>query len=291
VAVLEAHAAVGGGVLAAGLAFGAVFAAIPTILLALGLAGLFVADPAVRAGVALELARRIPPLEGMAGPVLDRLAAEAGGVSLLGLATLAWSAGRFYGQLDAAFALVFGGPGRRGFLDRTARGLVAVGLLAASYLVVAWASLLAAGLPGGLAEARDLILGPAGPAVVLALVMAAVALVYRTVPRRRMTWRAIALPALVVAAGEGLLASAYVLLAPLLAAPAVFGPLATAFAALAWLSWAFQLLLVGGSWVRLRSDRVPGGDAGGSGLAGAAPAAEAGRRGEGQPAADAGLDA
>lgn len=160
VAVLEAHAAVGGGVLAAGLAFGAVFAAIPTILLALGLAGLFVADPAVRAGVALELARRIPPLEGMAGPVLDRLAAEAGGVSLLGLAT-----------------------------------------------------------------------------------------------------------------------------------PAVFGPLATAFATLAWLSWAFQLLLVGGSWVRLRSDRVPGGDAGGSGLAGAAPAAEAGRRGEGQPAADAGLDA
>lgn len=253
-AVLDAHAAAGGGLLAAGLAFGALFAAIPTVLAVVGIAGLFVSDPEVRTALAREVAGRLPPLEGSVGPVLDEVAARAGSVSLLGLVGLAWSAGRFYGQLDAAFALVLGGPGRRGLIDRTVRGLVAVALLAACDVVVAVATLLAAGLPGPLLEAGGTVLQPAAPVVGLALVAGAVALVYRTVPRRPVSWRAIALPSIAVAVGETLLAGAYALVAPLLAAPAVFGPFAAAFATLAWLSWAFQLLLLGGSWVRLRLD-------------------------------------
>ena len=251
-AVLDAYATAGGGLLAAGLAFGALFAFIPATLLVLGVAGLFVADPHLRADVGREIAGRIPPLEGYVAIALDQVAAGAAGLSVVGLAGVAWAAARFYGQLDEAFGLVLGSAGRRGFLERTIRGLVAVGLLAAFYVMLAWVSILTAWAPGVVVEATGAALRLAGP------------LVYRIVPTQRLAWRAIRLPAVVVAVAEGLLTGSYVLIAPLLASPAVFGPFVTAFATLAWLAWTFQLLLLGAAWVRRRTDR-PGADGQGSG--------------------------
>ena len=75
------------------------------------------------------------------------------------------------------------------------------------------------------------------------------------------------------------LSQVFVFLAPrLVGIAALAGSLATAFIALAWLSFTFQALLYGAAWVRVRDDRARGGAD--SALAGPAAAAEPGTRGE-----------
>ena len=70
--------------------------------------------------------------------------------------------------------------------------------------------------------------------------------------------------------------SVFLYLAPrLLGAALLTGSLATAFVALAWLSFTFQALLLGAAWVRVRDD-PPGGSA----LGRPAATAEPGGRGE-----------
>ena len=51
---------------------------------------------------------------------------------------------------------------------------------------------------------------------------------------------------------ESALSTLYVALAPHLVSPVLFGPFVTVFATLVWLSWSFQVLLLGGAWVHVR---------------------------------------
>ena len=74
----------------------------------------------------------------------------------------------------------------------------------------------------------------------------------RTLPAISSIW----LPAVFVGIIIVLLSQLFLRLAPLLVgAAALAGSLATAFIALAWLSFTFQALLYGASWVRVREDR------------------------------------
>ena len=76
------------------------------------------------------------------------------------------------------------------------------------------------------------------------------------------------------------LSQLFLFVAPrLIGAALVTGSLATAFIALAWLSFTFQVLLMGAAWVRFRDDRASA-QPGSSGLAGAAAPAEPSGRGE-----------
>ena len=96
--------------------------------------------------------------------------------------------------------------------------------------------------------------------VVLAVAFGVMTLVYRTVPPRAPKWRSILLPAAVVAVIAVVLSQVFVFLAPrLVGAAALAGSLATAFVALAWLSFTFQALLYGAAWVRVREDAASGG--------------------------------
>ena len=55
-----------------------------------------------------------------------------------------------------------------------------------------------------------------------------------------------------------MLSQVFARLVPLLVgAAAIVGSLATAFVALAWLSFSFQALLYGAAWVRIRDEGVP----------------------------------
>ena len=65
-AVLDTYGKAPGGILANGLAFAALFSALPTTLLLLGIGGLVAQDPAFQAKLATALAEAFPPL---AGPV------------------------------------------------------------------------------------------------------------------------------------------------------------------------------------------------------------------------------
>lgn len=249
---LDAYGDAGGGILAAGLAFGALFALVPGTLFVAGATGFIVADPEVRAALIREMAVRVPPLEEFFTLAIDQLASGAAVISILGLVGFGWTATQFYGQLDHAFALIFDSPTRRDMIERTVRGFIAVGLVMALFVALLAIGIAPADTPSGSPDAATEIVRLASRVGGLGVTIAVVAIVYRIVPTQHISWRAVLLPAVVVGLAEGVLSTVYVIVAPFLASPAILGPFVTVFAALAWLSWTFQILLIGAAWVRLR---------------------------------------
>ena len=130
-AVLDTYGHAAGGLLANGLAFSALFAAIPTMLLVLGLAGTVANDPAVRQTIGDALIAAFPPLEELIDAALDAISSGAVAVSILGLIGLVWTVSQLYGALDVAFARIFSDTPERDIVRRTARGFLVVGILGA----------------------------------------------------------------------------------------------------------------------------------------------------------------
>ena len=107
--------------------------------------------------------------------------------------------------------------------------------------------------------------------------MCAVTIAYRVLPPKAPSWRSILPPAILVGIAITLLTQLFTALVPfLVGAAAIAGSLASAFVALAWLSFSFQALLYGASWVRVAELRAAAGDAPGR-LTGAAVRAGSGR--------------
>jgi len=254
--VLDRYGAAGGGLLAGGLAYSALFAIVPLTALMAGIVGLVVDDEARRAAVVTAIAEVLPPLRDIVRLVLDEAARAAGAISVVGGLTLVWGASRFAVGFEDAMRRIFGGERRRGFVRRNAAALVAVlGLIGVAIL-----GAVLAGVSSFLdaAEARGgpvvgFVIGTVLGVVPSLLAMASVALVYRLVPVLAPRWRAIVPPAVAVALVLTILTRVFVFIAPrLVGAAATIGALATAFAALAWLSLSFQAILLGAAWVRQR---------------------------------------
>src|SRR5437870_7539848 len=105
--ILAAYDEAGGGLLAAGLAFSALFAGLTGLLFAVGLTGFVGGDPAAREEIVRGIASQVPPLEPIVRDGLLKMANNAGAFSILGIAGLGWSASQFYGTLDGAFGRIF----------------------------------------------------------------------------------------------------------------------------------------------------------------------------------------
>jgi membrane protein len=260
-AVLEAYSRAGGALIAGGLAYSALFALLPAILLVIGLTGIVVHDPARRAEIVAALARHIPPLRDLFDLGLREVSEGAVQFSLVAVAGLIWGASRFYAALDDAFARIFRDDAPRGVVARTLRGIISVAALMAAFLgAVALTSLasfleesLVAAEGGGGRTAARLV----SPVLAAAVFAVGVAAVYRFVPPRRPTWKTLAPPALVVGIALAAFTDVFVYLAPrLIGSLAVYGAIAALFAALVWLSIGFQVLLLGAAWVRERM-RIP----------------------------------
>jgi uncharacterized BrkB/YihY/UPF0761 family membrane protein len=100
-----------------------------------------------------------------------------------------------------------------------------------------------------------------GPVVVLVTIGVVLAM-YVILPPRSPSWRVAALPAAVAGLAIYILAQVFLFAAPRIVGVAAFaGALATAFIALAWLSFTYQALLLAAAWVRVRMDDAEGGDA------------------------------
>lgn len=255
-AVLQVAEDVGGGLVAAGLAFHALFALLPALLLLSGLAGWLVDDPQTRAALVGDLVRRLPPLAGPVEQTLDRLVSDRGTFSIIGLLGLAWGASNFYGSLDEAMERLFPGGRERSLVERRLRGFGAVAVLIAAAVATvltgsAW-SYVEGALGGGDDRPFWRLVGPASTAVVMS---AGVLFVYRVVPTAPPSLRAAWLPGLVAGTAIALLTDFFTILAPrIIGSLQAFGVLATLFGALVWLSWVFQLLMLGAAWARLRRD-------------------------------------
>lgn len=281
-AVLEVYGRAPGGLLANGLAFAALFAAFPVALVTLGVAGLLVDDPTVQAQLAQAISAVVPPLRDLVDAALLTLSDGAAITSAIGVVGLVWTVSQFYVTLDVAFARIFTDREERNVFRRAARGFVWVaGLVGIVLALIVGSSLAAAAeafLPAssfGLTGLRRILSLP----VITTIGVAVVAVVYRVVPPQAPSWRALLLPALTAGVGIVVLSQLFLFVAPrLIGAALVAGSLATAFIALAWLSFTFQALLLGAAWVRVRDDRAVA--RAGSGLGGAAAPAESRGRGE-----------
>jgi YihY family inner membrane protein len=281
-AVLDVYGRAPGGLLANGLAFAALFAAFPIAFVLLGVAGWIVGDPAAQERLAEAISELVPPLAEVIDQALVALSNGAVATSIIGVIGLIWTVSQFYVTLDVALSRIFTGRSERDVVRRTARGFAWVAMLVGLVIVLIVGGALAALATTLLPERRD-ALGIAADVIgslpaLIAIGIAVVALVYRFVPPSAPSWTAIRLPAIVAGAGIILLSQLFLFLAPrLVGIAAVAGSLATAFVALAWLSFTFQGLLYGAAWVRVRDDRAR---AGTSALAGAAAPTEPGGGGE-----------
>jgi YihY family inner membrane protein len=280
-AVLDVYSRAPGGLLANGLAFAALFASFPIALVTLGVAGLLVDDPTVQAQLARAIGALLPPLRDLVDAALLAVSDGAAITSVVGVVGLVWTVSQFYVTLDVAFGRVFADRGERNPFRRAARGFVWVaGLVGVVVALIVGGSLAAAAeafLPASSSALTGLGQIVSSLPVVTAVGVLAVGVVYRVVPPQAPSWRAIWPPALVAGVAIVALSQLFLFVAPRLIGAALFaGSLATAFVALAWLSFTFQALLLGAAWVRVRDDLL----AAASALAGTAAPAEARGGGE-----------
>jgi membrane protein len=264
--VLDRYAAAGGGLLAGGLAYAALFAIVPGVLLLAGIVGLFVADPAERARFVDVVVGVLPPLRDLIQAVLDEVARDAAPVSILGAVVLVWGTSRFAVAFQDAIARVMGGDRHRGFLAQNLGAVGAVVLMIAAIVASTLLSGVLAFLEAGEVAGVFQVVG-AAIAVALGLLpviatVAAMILVYRIVPTPAPPWRVVVVPAIAAGLALTVVARVFAFLAPrLIGAAALLGTLATVFAALAWLALSFQAILLGAAWVRDRAEHLtpPGG--------------------------------
>jgi YihY family inner membrane protein len=282
--VLDIYGRAAGGLLANGLAFAALFAAIPTTLLVLGVAGWITAgNPEASARVANALIQAFPPLAELINGAVEAMSHGAALTSLIGIVGVVWTVSQLYGALDVAFARIFAEAPERDMVRRTARGLLVVvligGAIVAFVVFVSLAGLIDAFLPGEVPIA-NLTISVVRSIPFLSLIAALVVLVtYHELPPTAPRWRSAFVPAVVVGVAIVVLSQIFVALVPrLVGVAALAGSLASAFIALAWLSFTFQALLYGAAWVRVRDEAAD--RAASEGLGSPAAPAEPGGGGE-----------
>ncbi len=254
--VINGYNAAGGGLLSAGLAFGALFAIVPGILAIVGLLGILIDDAATRDQIVNWIVQQVPPLQAVATTVVDSLVSGSRVASIVGLIGVIWGASGFYGSLDNALSRLLPGPGTRGVIEQRIRGVIGVFAVVGTALVgVVVNSVI------GLAASRLYVPGIdvlqlAGPVGSCLIGIAVVGIVLVVVPRSPPSWRAAFWPAILGGTAIGLLTSLFGLLEPYLVKGfAALGIIASVFAALIWLNFTFQILLYSAAWACVRRDR------------------------------------
>lgn len=256
--VIDAYGSIGGGLLANGLAFSALFAAVPTSLLILALAGFAARDPLFQERLIERLSNAFPPLRELLQDALAAVTGGAGVSSILGFIGLVWAVSQFYATLDVAFARIFRDTPERDVARRTVRGfvwvLILVALVVTAIVATSIASIVDAILPTEVPVARLTVTLLSSPLAMLAGAIGIVAVAYRVLPTRTPEWHDLLMPAIVVGAVIVALTQGFSLLAPILVRSSVVGSLTAVFVALAWLSLLFQAVMIGAVWVRIRSE-------------------------------------
>ena len=256
--ILEDYDAAGGGLLASGLAFNSLFAILPAILLVVAVVGVLLGDPARLAAVLASLSVSFPPLAGFFEVALGGFAHGAVTYSVVGVVALMWGASRFYQSLDDAMARIFGSRRRRDPLRRGLLGIGSVVLLAAVIggLVLGsnLATTLGASRVPGVAIASSVLAAPIGAGLASVLLfIGGIALIYRLVPTNRPSWRMIRRPAVVVGGFGALFTALFTVLTPqFVGSLQIYGAFVAVLAAMIWLSFVSQAVLIGAAWVRHR---------------------------------------
>ena len=256
--ILAEYDLAGGGLLSAGLAFNSLFAILPAILLVVAVVGVILGDAGRLAAISASLSASFPPLAGVFEVALGSFAHGVVTYSVVGLIALIWGASRFFQSLDDALARIFESTRRRDPLRRGALGVGSVLLLAVVIgCLVALSGLAtttgAIGIPGVSLAAALLTSTVGGDVASVLLFVGGIALMYRFVPTNRPTWRMIGRPAVAIGVFSAGFTSVFALLTPqLVGSLQVYGTFVANLAAMVWLSFVCQALLIGAAWVHQR---------------------------------------
>jgi membrane protein len=256
--ILEAYDAAGGGLLAAGLAFNSLFAILPSILLIIAVIGALLGDAGRLAAVSASLSVSFPPLAGFFKVALGGFATGAVTYSIVGVVALVWGASRFYQSIDDAMARIFESSRRRDPLQRGLLGVLSVLLLAAAIggviVVSHFATNLVGNGPPGVALGSAFLSTTIGAGLAsVVLFSAGIAVIYRLVPTNQPSWRMIGRPALFIGTFAAIFTALFSVFTPqLVGSLQVYGAFVAVFAAMIWLSFVSQALLIGAAWVHRR---------------------------------------
>ncbi len=285
--VLDIYGHAAGGLLANGLAFSALFAAIPAALLVVGVGGFVAAgNPEASDRLVQALTEAFPPLADLINGAVRAVSQGAALTSIIGFVGVIWTVSQFYGAIDVAFARIFAESQERDIVRRTARGFLVVVFIGIAIVVfvvaVSFATYIDALVPTQVPVASVVVGVLRSVPFLMLLAVVVILATYRFLPPVAPRWRSAIVPAVVVGIAAVVLSQVFMLLVPrLVGVAALAGSLASAFIALAWLSFTFQAVLYGAAWVRVRdeiADRQAA--AVSAGLGGPAASAEPSGRGE-----------
>ena len=253
--MVDADGQAGGSLLAAGLAYRALFGLLSGLILVAGIIGWVFDDPASRATAVAAVSDIVPGLEPIVSTGLESLVAERGTLSILGLVGAAFGASIFYDALDDSMNRVMPGGGQRNPILRRLLGIAAVVLLALAGVAALGIGLATSPVAEVLSPIGQVLVAILRTIAIIGLLALAIGLIYRWVPIERPMLADVRLPAVVTAGVIWLASEVFGLLAPLLVRQlAVFGVFVSLLALLIWLGWVTQLLILGGSWSRVRRD-------------------------------------
>lgn len=242
----------GGGLVVGGLAYAALFALIPTLVLVIAGIFLLVEDPAFRQQAVDLITDAFPAFAGITDTAVEgahELAAVGGIIAIVGFA---WGASGLYLNLTRAMERFFPGERVSGMLAR------ALGVLLVVLIIVAvLAAVFVAGVVTVVAQALELdgewILGVGSAAATFAIATAIVYGIYRVIPSNPPTARSAALPAVLVGSAISLMTLLYGALSPwLVSGFEALGVMASAFVALVWLRVVFLAMIYGAAMTRYR---------------------------------------
>lgn len=258
-AVMDTYDRAGGGLVASGLAYTSLLALLPGLMLALSAVGFLIQDPEIQRHIVSAIERAVPPLKEVAAAAFEQVARGAVPTGVIAIVTLFWGSSRFYANLDTAFSRIFSEVPRRNPVVQTVRGVLLTVLLVfipmALVIVrsaMVWVTQFA---PDGIDVGAflALLIELASPVGLVVAFGAAVALCYRFVPNEHVPWRSLLLPSAIAGLVLAVFAQLYVFIFPRLVGMAhVYGTALALFALLAWMSIAFNVLLLGAAWTEVR---------------------------------------
>ena len=242
----------GGGLIVGGLAYAALFALIPTLVLVIAGIFLLVDDQQFRREAIKMLSDAFPAFAGITDKAVEQardLAAVGGAVALIGFL---WSASGLYLNLTRAMERFFPGERVSGVLARTL-GVVLVLLIILAVLT----AVVVAGVVTVMARALQLdgewILAVGGSLAALLAAGLIVYAIYRVIPSNPPSAQSARAPAALVGAAVALLTLLYSLLSPwLVSGFQALGVAASIFAALLWLRLVFLAMVYGAAMARYR---------------------------------------
>ena len=242
----------GGGLIVGGLAYAALFALIPTIVLVLAGIFLLVDDPKLRQQAIEVIDQAFPAFSGITDTAVERVGEIAAVGGIIALIGFAWGASGLYLNLTRAMERFFPGERVSGALARVA-GVLLVVLVIMGVLTAVFV----AGVLTVVAQALQLdaewLLSWVGAAITLALATGIVYGIYRIMPADPPTARSARLPAVLVGVAIAAMTLLYGLLSPwLIAGFAMFGIVASTFVALVWLRVVFLAMVYGAAMARYR---------------------------------------